>query len=241
MTLPPDNSKGSPRERFRNILSAEHDDDAPREVRKPAVVNLPKAGEQATGPLEPPRAPIADGAQRSVAWQRFWTAGSILSLVANMVLVSMLVGGGRASSFGGALPSVYASLAELDNAHVRTSVPLHTSVALDASVPVSAATRITLARDLVVRAAHVTINSSGLSIDSPADITLPAGTQMDVNLELEMPLQGAMPIAADLPVDIAIRDTELHDSIQGLMDTLLPLVCAESPTAVLSDGTPICR
>ena len=56
-----------------------------------------------------------------------------------------------------------------------------------------------------------------------------------------MPLQSALPITAEVPVDIAIRDTELHAGIQSLMEALRPLVCANAPSATLSDGTPICR
>ena len=108
-------------------------------------------------------------------------------------------------------------------------------------MPVETSTGITLARDLFVRGAHVTINASGLSIDSPADITLPAGTEMQVKLELVLPVQSALPVTAEVPVDIALRDTELHAAIQRLQDALRPLVCASAPRASLPDGTPICR
>ena len=139
------------------------------------------------------------------------------------------------------LPGVYASLDQLDNAHIRATIPLRTSLALDTTMAVQSSTRITLARDLFVRGAHVTIAGSGLSIDSPADITLPAGTEMDVNLDLDLPLQSALPLTAEVPVDIPLRDTEVHAAIQGLKDSLRPLVCANSPEATLVDGTPVCR
>jgi hypothetical protein len=188
-----------------------------------------------------PEARAFGSATGSRLLRTFWTVGGILSILANAVLLSMLMGGAKSSEAAGVLPGVYASLEQLDNAHLRTTIPMETSLALDSSVPVKTATRITLARDLFVRGAHVTINASGLSIDSPADITLPAGTEMDVNMDLTLPLQSDLPVTGHLPVDIAIRDTELHRAIQGLKDSLRPLVCADAPAATLSDGTPICR
>jgi hypothetical protein len=250
MTVPDEKRKGSPRERFRNILSAEEEAERAREPRKPAVVNLPRIGErgmQAAGESASSDhvEPLSTGAYSGSRFLRiFWTVGGILSILANIVLLSMLAGGTGSSLPAGAdgvLAGVYSSLEQLDSAHIRTTIPLQTSLAMDATVPIKTSTRITLARDLFVRGAHVTINASGLSIDSPADITLPAGTEMDVNLDLALPLQTNLPISADVPVNIAVRDTELHAAIQGLKDSLRPLVCANSPRATLSDGTPICR
>lgn len=248
MTLPDKSRKESPRERFRNILSAEQDEEAAREPRKPTVVNLPKigqGGQPATGSARAANegeAVDVRGGRGAQMLPAFWTIGGILSVIANVLLVGMLLGG-RGLSGGGeeVLSNVYASLDQLDNAHIRATIPLRTNLALDATVPLEASTRITLAQDLFVRGAHVTINASGLSIDSPADITLPAGTEMNVNLDLALPLQSALPVTADVPVDIALRDTELHAAIQGLKDSLRPVVCANSPAATLPDGTSICR
>lgn len=250
MTLPDDKRKGSPRERFRNILSADEEDQQAREPRKPAVVNLPRVGEsggQPTSTAPAPHVPVSPGSDNVHGprlLRTFWTVGAILSVIANLVLLSMLTAGRGFSASGataGVLPGIYASLEQMDDAHIRTTVPVQTSITLDTTVPTSASTQITLSRDLFVRGAHVTINSSGLSIDSPADITLPAGTIMEVSLDLALPLQAAVPVSAEVPVDIAMRDTELHAAIQALKDALRPLVCASAPGITSSDGTPICR
>jgi len=248
--LPEDRGKGSPRERFRNILSAEDADQPDREPRKPTVVNLPKVGDRGTplslGPRDrrEPAASSSDRGHRLRLLPTFWTVGGILSVIANLVLLSMLLGGRSTWSSGGAaggLPGVYASLVQLDSAHIRTTIPFETTMAMDTTVPVKTSTRITLANELLVRGAHITVNSSGLSIDSPADITLPAGTAMDVKLDLALPIQTALPVNAEVPVDIAISDTELHAAIQSLQAALRPLVCANAPRAALPDGTPICN
>ncbi len=250
MTLPDESKKGSPRERFRSILSAEQDDGPAPEPRKPAVVNLPKPnGDRwpsapsvpAYGEFEMPSAPSGT---HSRLLRSFWTVGAGLSVLANVVLLSLLIGGRGLPGWAGSdreLVAVYTSLEKLDNAHIRASIPMQSDLSLDTTVPVQTSTRISLATDLYVRGAHVTINASGLSIDAPADITLPAGTEMDVNLDLVLPIKAALPATADVPVDIAIRDTELHAAIQALKDSLRPHVCAQSPGATLEDGTPICR
>ena len=246
MTLPDDRRKSSPQQRFREILSAEQDDEPAREGRKPAVVNLPRVGEQAALPAAAPAAPGKKGGGRSDratgsrVLPTFWSIGAILSIIANVVLLGMVLRGASPGSGSAALPGVYRSLELLDTSHIRTTVPLQTSLTLDASVPIKTATRITLAQDLLVRDAHVTISGSGLSIDSAAAITLPAGTELDVNLDLQMPLQSALPISAQVPVDISIRDTELHDGIRGVLEALRPLVCASAPAATSTDGTRIC-
>ena len=250
MTPPDENRKGSPRERFRSILSAEQDDEPAPEARKPAVVNLPRLNadrgqsRRRVPADDEPKCPVEAPGTGSRLMRTFWTVGAGLSILANFVLLGLLLGrNGIPGSAGSdqALVAVYSSLEQLDNAHIRASIPIQSDLSLDTTVPVQTTTRITLASDLLVRGAHVTINASGLSIDAPADITLPAGTEMDVNLDLVLPIKAALPATADIPVDIAIRDTELHAAIQALKDSLRPQVCAQSPGATLADGTPICR
>jgi hypothetical protein len=253
MNLPDDKRRESARERFRNILSAEKEGEAAQETRKPAVVNLPKVGaaEQAAAndaaPMPPTPPPSTAALATRGALPTFWTAGSILSLLANFILLMMVIGawtglaGLTPGGSGGALLGVYNSLEQLGQAHIRTTIPIQTTISLDASVPVKTSTNITLSHDVVMQGAHVTINTAFVNIDAPADVTLPAGTSLDVALDMTLPMQTSVPIAVDVPVDIALRDTDLHAAIQGLQDSLKPLVCAAAPGARLPDGTPICR
>jgi hypothetical protein len=142
---------------------------------------------------------------------------------------------------GGVLLSAYTSLEQLDQAHIRATIPVQTNIALDTTVPVKSSTNITLAQDVYMEGAHVTINTALFNIDAPANITLPAGTSLDVTLDMALPLQTSLPIAMDVPVDIVVSDTELHGAIQGMKDALKPLLCAASPGAMLPDGRAICR
>lgn len=251
MTLPDDKRRRTPADRFRNILSADKDDESTPEVRKPAVVNLPKLGalpeERGAEPAEstaPGRSrPAATASSRFLP--TFWTVGGILSIIANFILFFMLSsGGGGANSSGSAseaLLGVYRSLEQLDEAHIRASIPVETSAILDASVPVTSTTSITLARDTFVQGAHVQISTTQFNIDAPANITLPAGTQLEAALDMDLVLQTNLPMAMDLPVDIAVSQTDLHAAIQGLKDSIRPLLCASNPGAILPDGLPACR
>lgn len=251
MTMPDDKNSGSPRERFRNILSADRDEVRPPENHKPPVVNLPKVGSPApeTGQHPNPNegrgntAAAAFTAPRSASM--FWTIGAILSVIANIILIAELSGGrGQTPSpamDARALSGIYLGLDQLDQAHLKATVPIESSVPLNATVAVKSSTRITLARDVLVRGAHVTLNAAGVSIDAPAEVTLPAGTVLDVNLDMALPMETNLPLAMEFPLDIRVRDTEIHAAIQTLMDSLRPLVCAATPAASLSDGTPICK
>jgi hypothetical protein len=254
MDQPDDNRGRTPRDRFRNILSADKDGELAPEARKPAVVNLPRASPRAdeewtTSEGRPDVSQPARGAMSAPKWlPTFWTVGGILSIVANFILLIMLFSTWRGlSAFGtggangGALLSAYSSLEQLDQAHIRASIPVQTNIALDATVPVTSSTTITLAQDVYMEGAHVTINTALFNIDAPANITLPAGTSLDVALDMTLPLQTSVPITMDVPVDIAVRDTDLHAAIQGMKDALKPLLCAASPGATLPDGSAICR
>lgn len=254
MTLPDDKRRRSPRDRFRNILSAEPENEREQEIRKPAVVNLPRVGaavaESAPESTSAPQgvAPFRSAISSSRFLPTFWTIGGVLSVIANLVLLMLLISAWRgmgalnpAGSGGGALLGLYTSLEQMDQAHIRGTIPVQTDLALDASVPVKTSTSITLARDVRIQGAHVTIDTALFNIDAPASITLPAGTSLEVDLDMTLPMQSSIPIAVDVPVDIAVRDTELHAAIRGLQDSLRPLLCAASPGAALSDGAPVCR
>lgn len=251
MTLPDDKRRGTPRDRFREIIAAEKEEASTSEPRKPVVVNLPKIGAVAEEPAPSP-GPAAAGRPSLFgrlslgrAGPAFWTAGAMLSIIANLVLFIMLIGAWRGLSAlnpgGGGLLALYTSLEQMDQSHIRTTIPVQTTVAVDASIPVKSSTNITLAREVLIQGAHVTINTGLFNIDAPAAVTLPAGTSLDVDLDMSLPMKTDLPISVNVPVDIAIQDTELHAAIQGLKDALRPVICASTPGALLPNGSRVCR
>lgn len=251
MTLPDDKRRGTPRDRFREIIAAEKEEASAPEPRKPVVVNLPKIGAIAkepspsTAPEAASRSSLAGKLSAARPGPTFWTAGAILSIFANLVLFIMLISAWRGLSAvnpgGGGLLALYTSLEQMDQAHIRTTIPVTTTVAVDASIPVKSSTNITLARDVLIQGAHVTINTGLFNIDAPAAVTLPAGTSLDVDLDMTLPMKTNLPISVSVPVDIAIQDTELHAAIQGLKNALRPLICASTPGAMLADGSLVCH
>jgi hypothetical protein len=253
MSAPEDRRRKTPADRFRKILSAESEKPQLGEARKQPVLNLPKAASFRA--VEPPptarRVPFAYGAPRLAGdrfLRTFWTIASSVSVAVNILLLLAvitivrdlgLLGG--ASSSSGVLGGLYTNFERMDQAHIRTTIPLQTSIPIDLSVPVQTTTNITLAQDVVIQGAHVRINTALFNIDAPASVTLPAGTALNVMLNMNLPVQGEVPVSLNVPVDIALQDTELHPAIVGLQDTIKPLYCIVDPAARTVNGDPVCR
>ena len=141
----------------------------------------------------------------------------------------------------GVLGGLYTNFERMDQAHIRTTIPVQTNIPLNLSIPVQTSTGITLAQDATIPGAHVKINTALFNIDAPASVTLPAGTSLNVTMNFNVPVQTEVPVTLSVPVDIAMQDTDLHPAIVGLQDTLKPLYCMVSPTALSLSGTPICK
>lgn len=257
MTTPDDKQKKSPADRFKNILSAgqtpKQKENVTQTAKRP-VMNLPKARPASEAPVErlsstPPPGPQAGFRLKKEQFlPTFWTIASIASLTVNIILLVMLIivlrglGSVNANEIGsGLLGGLYTNFERMDQARIRTVIPVQASVPLNMSIPVQTTTGITLAQDAVIRNARVKISTATFNIDSPADVTLPAGTTLDVALNFSVPVQDQVPITLNVPVDIAVRDTELHPAIAGLQATIRPLYCIMAPTALTLNGTPVCR
>jgi len=261
MTMPDDNHKKSPADRFRKILSAEQGKDGgsttrsyPKNTASPGINNLPRPNAQPEG-----RAQIAEiqvGRQEPRisgpgVWRylpAFWTIASVISLVVNIVLAVVVMGLLR--SFGsldaarigtGVLGGLYSNFERMDQAHIRTTIPIQTNIPLDLNVPVQTTTGITLARDVSIPGAHVRINTALVSIDAPANVTLPAGTSLDVTMAFTLPVQAQIPVSLNVPVDIPIQQTDLHPALVGLQDTIRPVYCMVTPLAQALNGDLICK
>jgi hypothetical protein len=253
MTIPGDKRRKGPVDRFKSILSDSQKRDDTVEVRRTTVANLPKARPvertakvNLPGSATPPE--TAPRLSRDGILPIFWTLASIISLTMNVVLlivlVSLLQGLSGVDALGmgtGLLSGLYSNFERMDQAHIRTNIPVQTDIPLTMSIPVQTTTGITLAQDAVIRNAHVKISTATFNIDSPADVTLPAGTPLVVILDFTVPVQTQVPVILNVPVDIPIQATELHPAILGLQDTIKPLYCMVSPSARSLLGTPVCR
>ncbi len=251
MPLPDPKPRRTPVDRFRNILSAETEGEPAAKVRKPATVNLPKVAPAAPtlrppAPLMPQRGdPKVSGSR---LMQRFWTLSSIASLIMNVIVLAALIiwmrgrtGSDSAGPDSALLAGLYANLDLMDQAHITQTIPIRSSIPWSTSIPVQTTTNITLAHDVAIEGAHVKITTDSLNIDAPAIVTLPAGTSLDVALSFDLPVQTTLPVAFDVPVNIVVRDTDLHSALVGLKGTIKPMLCAASPNALSLTGEPVCR
>ncbi len=260
MTTPDDPRRKSPADRFRKIISADEskqETSASRRYPKGTVspnLNLPKARAQAdnepSGSRLPPVTTEADTDRTGSSHYLpvFWTAASIISLLFNLILLIFVIsllrmfGSLNAASVGpGLLGGLYTNFERMDQAHIKTTIPIQTAIPLDLSVPVQTTTSISLAKDVSIPGAHVKINTPLFNIDAPANVTLPAGTSLDVAMSFTLPVKGEVPVNLDVPVDIALQNTDLHPAITGLQDTLRPLYCMVTPSAQTLSGEPVCK
>jgi hypothetical protein len=261
MTMPDDKRKKSPADRFRSILSAEQDKDGgstarsyPKNTASPAINNLPKPNAQTNDQAQMAEIQIGRPEARVSGpgvWKylpAFWTIASVISLVVNIVLAVVVLGLLR--SFGsldtarigtGVLGGLYSNFERMDQAHIKTTIPIQTNIPLDLNVPVQTTTAITLAKNVSIPGAHVRINTALVSIDAPANVTLPAGTSLDVTMAFTLPVQAQVPVSLSVPIDIPLQQTDLHPALVGLQDTIRPVYCIVTPLAQGSNGELICK
>jgi hypothetical protein len=173
---------------------------------------------------------------------------SIVSLSVNAILVILVIillrGLGNLSTANlgpGLLGGLYTNFERMDQSHIKTTIPVQTTIPLNMTIPVQTTTSITLAQDVSIQGAHVKINTALFNIDAPASVTLPAGTALNVALNFTVPVQANVPVTVNVPVDIALKDTDLHTAIIGLQETLKPLYCMVSPSALSLTGEQVCK
>jgi hypothetical protein len=166
----------------------------------------------------------------------FWTVASIFSLMVNLILIALLIGIGRnffsikSEIAKGLVNSASENLALMDQAHIVTSVPVQTVIQLkddlpvNFTIPVNQNTQILLAQDTRITGAYIYLNNTAVL----TDLTLPAHTPIQVSMNMSVPVDTSVPISMtvpvsmQVPVDIAIDQTDLHQSILGLQGAIEP-------------------
>jgi hypothetical protein len=178
----------------------------------------------------------------------FWTIASILSLTVNVILIIILlflwqmlgsIRGLATDKTTGLLGGLYSNFVKMDQARITRTVPVKANIPLNIVVPVQATTSITLAERAVIQNAHVVINTSSMSINAPAQVTLPAGTPLMVTLNFPLTVQNTIPVELNVPVDIPLNETELHQPFVGLQQVVKPWYCFVQPNAI-EGGQAVC-
>ncbi len=166
----------------------------------------------------------------------FWTVACIFSLVVNVILIALLMGFGRSfftlknQIAHGLISGTTENLALMDKAHIVTSVPVQAEVKLQEDLPVvfdlpiTQNTQMLLAQETHIRGAYIYLNNTPVL----TDLTLPAKTPIQVSLDMSVPVNASVPmsvtvpVALQVPVDIAVDQTDLHQSIVGLQGVIEP-------------------
>jgi len=180
----------------------------------------------------------------------FWTIASVMSLAVNIVLLLVLVvllqnlksvGVTTMGLTDQLLGGLYNNFVKMDNATIKTQIPVNANVPLNIIVPVRATTQISLAEAAVIRNAHVVINTSTLNIDANATVTLPKDTPLTVNLDFPLQVTDAIPVSLLVDVNIPLKNTELSDPFNGLQDVVRPYYCLINPDATsIIDNSFVC-
>lgn len=209
--------------------------------KTPAVQNPVTPAE----PVIPAPEPASSGYKFLPA---FWTVASVISMIVNVVLIVILLivlqtlGAIRLTAndqVSGLLGGLYTNFVKMDEATIIRDVPVNTTIPLNITVPVKATTQITLAQDVTIPNAHVKITSGNLTINDNASVTLPANTPLMVNLDFPLNVQDNIPINITVPVNIPLRETQLHEPFVGLQKVVEPYYCLVEPNAIVN-GVNIC-
>ena len=159
----------------------------------------------------------------------FWTVASLLSLTVNIILIAVLVYLG--SQFSNikhmvrddVLAGLYTNFALMDQASIKTTIPIHTTVPAKFNLPLDTDTVVVLSKDTRIAGARVTLNTGGLTIvNAPTDITLPAGTRLPIHLTIQVPVDQQIPVDLSVDVNIPLNQTDLHKPFVGLQNLVAP-------------------
>jgi len=181
----------------------------------------------------------------------FWTIASVISMLVNigvviaLIVVIRLLGGTQAainfaqSQANGLLGGLHGNFVKMDEASIKTQIPVSANIPLNITVPVQATTQITLAEAAVIRNAHVIINTGSLDINANATVTLPANTPLTVNLDFPLQVTDNIPVSLMVDVNIPLKDTELHEPFVGLRKVVEPYYCLLQPSTIVN-GVDVC-
>jgi hypothetical protein len=160
----------------------------------------------------------------------FWTVASLISLLVNIILIVVLVSLARQLFVmkqlvnDQLLGGLYGNFEKMDQAHIRTTIPINTQVPAKFDLPLNTTTKVTLTDDTLIPNAQITnLNAGNLYISQATmNILLPAGTQLPVQLNLTVPVDQQIPVNLVVDVDIPLNQTELHQPFVGLQDVVKP-------------------
>ena len=236
----------------RKAASVQPEETAATPIEKPAMqMKDPPQARQASVPVSPGPSAVVKQRRRYSFGPAFWTITGILSLIVNAILIAVLIGlvlnlptlqvDNVANLPPALLGGLYTNFEKMDRAHIRTSVDVSTMIPVKFDLLLNQQTNVVLSQDVRIDNARVTVNTGGLNITNAlTTIILPAGTNLPVFLSLTVPVDQQVPVTLNVPVDIPLRNTDLHEPFTGLQEVIRPLYCVVAPQSVNLDGQAIC-
>lgn len=166
----------------------------------------------------------------------FWTIASVMSFTVNIALLIVLaivlqnLGSVGVTVMGLSdhlLGGLYNNFVKMDQAHIKTNIPVSKEIPVQFSLNVSGPTNVTLSEDVAISGALVTVNTGGLNINNArANIVLPRGTVLPIFIQnLVVPVDQKVLAELDVAVDIPLSQTELHEPFVGLRQVVEPFYC----------------
>jgi len=159
----------------------------------------------------------------------FWTiSGAIALLIAVILLIIVAVLGFNAVKVANAVNQdlvgeLYSSFVAMDQAHIKTTIPIESEVPAKFDLQLDTTTNVTLSEDVYIQSATVSLSTGGLTIsNAPTNIILPAGSELPIHLVLTVPVDEMIPVVMDVEVDIPMAETELHAPFTNLQKTIQP-------------------
>ncbi len=120
---------------------------------------------------------------------------------------------------------LHSSFVGLDESTIIATVKVNDVVPVKLSIPLSTNTVVVLTDNVPLRAnATFNLPGGGGTINGSVSIVLPTGLKLPVSLNMTVPVDDKLPIALNVPVNIQVRDTQLHDPIDQLRSVLDPYV-----------------
>lgn len=220
-------SSESPLSRLpRGAVSKQQVASQPKPTSKPAPVAVKSRSKAATD----------SGSGRYKFLPAFWTIASITSFTVNIVLLIVLlillqnfnaVGVTATGISDHLLRGLYVNFVKMDQAHIRTTIPVSQEIPVQFTLNVSGPTNVTLSDDVTITGALVTVNTGGLNINrARANIVLPQGTILPIIIDnLVVPVDQRVLAQLNVDVDIPLNETELHEPFVGLREVVEPFYC----------------
>jgi len=184
--------------------------------------------------------------RRDQTRRAYWDVAAGVSLIINAILVATLLImaiqiNNLKTTANGLLSGLYGNFVAMDKASITTTITVDTQVPIDFMLPIQQNTDLVLSQSISIPNARVVLNSGGFAYNGPGSITLPAGTNLPIALNIAVPVQFSVPVTLQIPVNIPLAQTELHQPITGLQDTVRAYYCTFDKNAQYPQGIYLCE